>query len=59
MTCPKCGEPMTLDRTIQFAEGPAKAIWCCGLEPNHVRIQNLPEDSDPAASEATAGPRAS
>ncbi|MBO9541153.1 hypothetical protein J7643_11240 [bacterium] len=58
MTCLKCGEPMTLDRTIEFAEGPAKAIWCCGLDRNHVRILSL-SNPEPPTSEAPAGSRAS
>lgn len=49
MTCPKCGAEMTLARTIEFEQGPAKGIWECEKNANHVLIQQVGDLETPSS----------
>lgn len=38
ITCPKCEARMTLSRHLTYPMGPAKLIYACTANPNHVRV---------------------
>lgn len=42
MTCPRCGEAMSLKQQIDFPQGPAKLVFECLF--GHIAITEAPED---------------